>query len=149
MLNKAKTIASFTFCDLRNCIPDSRNNDCRAEGTAGGAQAKRQRSAVPVACWTAGTGKEILKIFFLNFPALAKCCGLPSFPRFGQLHSLRTRPLGGLRYAMPTLRSLACHSFSLPHLVGTRPCTYPRREPMPTLGDKTALFPNDFVGTEA
>ena len=133
MFREAINIASISFLYLCNATPGNHYKGCCAEGTAVGAQAKRQRSAVPVDCWTAGTRKKILTIYFLHSPAPAKCCGLPSFPWLGLLHSLRSRLLGGLRFALPTLRSLACHSFSRPHLVGTRPCTYPRREPIPTV----------------
>ena len=145
MFRQAKNIASISFLYLRNGTPENHNKGYCAEGTAVGAQAKRQRSAVPVDCWTAGTRKKIRIIYFLHYPAPAKCCGLPSFPWLGRLHSLRPRLLGGLRFALPTLRSLACHSFSLPCLVGTRPGTYPRREARAGLRVSTAFFPNDFV----
>ncbi len=115
----------------------------RAEGTAGGVQAKRQRSAVPVACWTDGTKKKINTFFPISrlgqrAAAFRPVLGSVSFTRSSVVY------LGRLRYASPTLRSRPRHSFSLPYLVGTRPRTYPRRESGSTNRERAALFQNDF-----
>lgn len=142
---KQVKIIDFSTLYLRSCRADGVNKWFRAEGTAGGVQAKRQRSAVPVACWTEGAIQESSKKFFtsslrlgLRAAAFRPFLGSVGFTRSSLGY------LGWLRYATPTLRSLARHSFSLPYLVGTRPCTYPRREPIVTMRVSTALFPNDF-----